>query len=288
LTAARARILSLSAGLAASACAASARAGDPFEIQVYDGTADAPGVPGVELHVNEWATGNREASPPEASLHGQFHATLEPSLGLFPFWEIGAYVQSAVRADDGVAGWAGVKLRSKFVTPPSFDVHWRFGLNLEVSYLPPSYDRDRWGSEIRPIVAWHDATWLFAINPILDQALAGPGASDGPSFQPAAKAACTVGPVALGIEYYATFGPVAAVLPWSREEQQIFEVVDVVALKGVEVNAGIGEGLTSASAGILFKMILGYEFDAVQRPAADPLLPEPLAARSALGRGGRW
>ena len=38
-------------------------AGDPFEIEVYDGTANAPGVPGMELHVNDWATGNREATP---------------------------------------------------------------------------------------------------------------------------------------------------------------------------------------------------------------------------------
>jgi hypothetical protein len=276
----------VSAGLAASAWAASAQGGDPFEIQVYDGTADAPGVPGIELHLNEWATGNRGATPPEAPLHGQFHATLEPSLGVLPFWEIGAYLQSAARADDGVASWAGVKLRSKFVTPPSFDAHWRFGLNLEVSYLPPAYDRDRWGSELRPIVAWHDATWLLVINPIVDQSLAGPGASDGPSFQPAAKVACTVGPVALGVEYYATLGPIAALLPWRQEEQQIFAVVDVLAAKGVEVNAGIGEGLTAASAGVIFKMILGYEFDAVKEPAVAPSALQP--AQISVARRGRW
>ena len=66
-------------------------------------------MPGLELHLNDWATGNRAADPPEAPLHGQFHATLEPSLGVFPFWEIGAYLQGAVRTDDGVADWAGVK-----------------------------------------------------------------------------------------------------------------------------------------------------------------------------------
>src|SRR5579862_7478595 len=109
--------LSVGAAFAAAAMAPSAAdAGDPFEIQVYDGTADPPGVPGLELHLNDWATGNRTANPPEAALHGQFHATLEPSLGIFPFWEVGAYLQFAVRADDGVADWAGAKIRSKFVT----------------------------------------------------------------------------------------------------------------------------------------------------------------------------
>lgn len=126
-------------------------------------------MPGLELHLNAWPTGHRSSSPPEAPLHGQYHATLEPSLGLTPWWELGAYLQSAVRTDDGAVDWAGAKLRSKFVTPPGWDAHWRLGVNLEVSYLPEAYDRSRWGSEVRPIVAWEDATWLFAFNPIVDR-----------------------------------------------------------------------------------------------------------------------
>ncbi len=204
--------------------ATEARAGDPFEIQVYDGTANPPGVPGIELHLNQWATGNSAATPPEAPLHGQFHTTLEPSLGILPWWELGAYVQGAARTDAGVVDWAGVKLRSKFVTPPTWDPHWRLGVNFEGSYLPATYDHDQWGSEVRPIVAWHDDDWLFALNPILDQPLAGSDASQGPSFQPALKVARTVGPVALGIEYYATLGPLTNIAPWSDEQQQIFEV----------------------------------------------------------------
>jgi hypothetical protein len=240
--------------------AAEARAGDPFEIQVYDGTANPPGVPGIELHLNQWATGNTAATPPEAPLHGQFHATLEPSLGILPWWELGAYLQGAVRTDAGVVDWAGVKLRSKFVTPPTWDPHWRLGMNFEVSYLPPTYDHDKWGSEIRPILAWHDDDWLLVLNPILDQPLAGSDASQGPSLQPALKVARTVGPVALGIEYYATLGPITNVAPWSDEQQQIFECVDLLSVEDFELNAGVGEGLTSSSEGVVFKMILGYEF----------------------------
>jgi hypothetical protein len=254
------------AAVASFSLASRARAGDPFEIQVYDGTANAPGAPGIELHLNDWASGYRSAASPEAPLYGQFHATLEPSLGLFPFWEIGAYLQAAVRTSDGVAGWAGTKLRSKFVTPSSFDRHWRFGLNLEVSYLPPVYDHDRWGSEIRPIAAWHDDNWLFVVNPILDQALGGSDAGEGPVFEPAAKVARTVGPVALGFEYYATLGPLSALLPWREQEHQIFEVVDLVSVDRLELNFGVGEGLTPSSAGIVIKAIVGYEFSPVLPP----------------------
>ncbi|HEY1696279.1 MAG TPA: hypothetical protein VGG39_29140 [Polyangiaceae bacterium] len=269
-----------------SGVVAKARAGDPFEIQVYDGTANPPGVPGIELHVNDWATGNRESSPPEAPLHGQFHATLEPSLGILPFWELGAYLQGAVRTDDGVVDWAGVKLRSKFVTPPTFDPHWRLGVNFEVSYLPPTYEADRWGSEIRPIVTWHDDHWLFVANPILDQSFAGADAKQGPSFQPAVKAARTVGPVALGFEYYATLGPLTAILPWKEEQQQVFEVVDLVSVDRLEVNFGVGEGLTESSAGLVVKAIFGYEFDFAvsgrdaRLPRAPSTADPPLCARA--------
>jgi hypothetical protein len=242
----------------------SAWASDPFEIQVYDGTANKPGQLGLELHLNYWATGNRASTPPEVPLNGQFHATLEPSFGLTPFWELGAYLQFAVQTDQGVAGFAGAKLRSKFVTPEDWDPHWRFGVNLEVSYLPTDYDASQWGSEVRPIAAWHDPDWLFAVNPIFDQSLASPGASLGPSFQPCAKVARTVGPVALGIEYYATFGPGIAFVPWAQESQLLFEVVDLLSVGGLEVNAGVGEGLTEASQGVVFKAIVGYSFEPLQ------------------------
>jgi hypothetical protein len=260
------------AALALALFATDARAGDPFEIQVYDGTANAPGVPGLELHLNDWATGNHVATPPEAPLGGQFHATLEPSLGLTPFWEVGFYLEGAVRSDIGEVDWGGAKIRSKFVTPPTWDPHWRLGVNFEVANLPLAWDHDRWGSEIRPIVAWHDERWLFVLNPILDQPLAGADASLGPSFQPALKIARTGGPIAVGVEYYATLGQLGAIQPWQHQQQQIFEVVDLVSVEHLELNMGVGEGLTQDSAGVVLKMIIGYEFENSEpRPAPTEL-----------------
>jgi hypothetical protein len=238
-----------------------ARAGDPFEIQVYDGTANAPGIPSLELHLNDWATGNRGSTPPEVPLHGQFHTTLEPSLGMTPFWELGAYVQGAVRTDEGVVDWAGVKFRSKFVTPPGWNQHWRLGVNLEVSYLPTVYDLANWSGEIRPVVAWQDPKWLFAVNPIFDQGFASSSLSDGPVPAPAAKVARTMGPIALGFEYYATLGPVGGLLPWRKQSQQLFEVIDLLSLEYFELNFGLGEGLTAASQGIVAKVIVGFTWE---------------------------
>jgi hypothetical protein len=114
-------------------------------------------------------------------------------------------------------------------------------------------------------------------NPILDQDLAGSDAGQGPSFQPAVKAARTVGPVALGFEYYATLGPLSAILPWRDEEQQVFEVVDLLSIDRLELNFGVGEGLTAASEGIVVKAIIGYSFE--------PSDSHPQGGASNLSRG---
>ncbi|MGZ6125174.1 MAG: hypothetical protein ACXWLR_09450, partial [Myxococcales bacterium] len=91
-------------------------------------------------------------------------------------------------------------------------------------------------------VAWDDERFLLAANPNVGFPL---------SFDPGAMAKVKVGPVALGVEYYASL---------SDGEHYLFEAIDLLAIKGVEVNAAVGEGLTAASQSVIFKMILGYAF----------------------------
>jgi hypothetical protein len=255
-------------GLASAAVtvASAARATDPFEIQVYDGTANAPGVPGLELHTNYVASGGTPPPAPEISLVGQTHLTLEPSLGVLPFWEIGGYFQTAIRKD-GTFDYAGVKVRSKFVTPPGWHPHLRLGMNFEMSMLPPEYDGDRLGAEIRPIVAWENASWEFVINPILDLELTYPAWHTGPTFEPAASAVYKIREVvSAGLEYYSNLGPIGSgFVPLQQQEQYVFEVVNLIGIKRVEVNAGVGEGLTQASHGLVVKMILGYTWEREER-----------------------
>jgi hypothetical protein len=268
------RSCAVSAALLALFFVRRARATDPFEIQVYDGTANAPGEPGLELHLNHVFAGLKTADAPELPQNHQSHMTLEPSLGLLPFWELGGYFQTALRAD-GTFDYAGVKLRNKFVTPEGWHPHARLGVNLEVSLLPEHYDRSRWGGEIRPIAAWEDERWLFAVNPIVDLSFASPGASDGPSFEPALMAKVKVGgKVAFGVEYYASFGPIAKPDVWSAQEHYVYEAFDLLAVPHFELNAGVGEGLTSGSNGFVAKLILGYTWErAPAPPAAGGLIP---------------
>jgi hypothetical protein len=237
------------------------RAIDAFEIQVYDGVANPPGVPALELHVNHVANGLETAKPPALPMNHVTHLTLEPSIGVTEWWELGGYLQAALRAD-GQFDYAGIKLRSKFVTPSSFHEHVRLGVNLEVSILPESYEPDRWGTEIRPIVAWENETWLFAVNPIVDIPLAGSGFEAGPTFEPALKASGKIGGVVgLGIEYYSSFGPISGFDPVRDQQHYVYEVLDLLSVEHLELDAGVGEGLTDASNRLVFKMIVGWSFD---------------------------
>jgi hypothetical protein len=199
--------------------AAPALAVDPFEIQIYDGSADAPGQAGLEVHINR----------PSG---GPLHVTLEPSFGMTSFWELGGYFQTA----DG--RYEGVKLRSKFVTPESFDPNFRFGLNFEVSRIP----NEGWGGEVRPILAWENERLLIAVNPIVSFPAA---------FEPGGMAKVKFGIFGAGLEYYVAL---------SDQEQYLYQAVDLLGINDVQVNLAVGEGLTSASQSLIFKMILGYAF----------------------------
>jgi hypothetical protein len=252
------RILVVVAGILVAT--SDAWAVDPFEIQVYDGTVNPPGTPGIELHVNSVISGRREAVPPELPPNHQTHFTVEPSIGIRDWWEVGGYLQTTLRAD-GTFDYAGDKLRTKLVWPARGDSPFRWGVNLEVSRLPEQYDRNRWGGEIRPIATWtsRGGNIFASFNPIVDLSLAGPGSDEMPSFQPAATTCYVIdGVMSAGLEYYADLGPIGRWLPASAQEHYVFEVINVLDWKHVELNFGAGEGLTQASNRFVGKMILGF------------------------------
>jgi hypothetical protein len=277
------RALALALTLAFPLASTPARAFDPFEIQVYDGATNQSGEASLELHTNYHHAPSRPApDAPELPSGKQLHFTLEPALGVTSFWELGAYLQLATRFGDGTY-WGGAKLRSKLVTPEGWSEHWTLGINYEVGFLPSKFDADRYGGEIRPILGFESRFVKFAVNPNVELGFAGAGLREGPELTPAAALYGRIPDVIdLGVEYYASMGPMRELPAWKQQEHYVFAATNVLALEGWEINAGAGFGLTENSDAFIAKLILGHSIGRLwggERGTVAPRTPLGLFAR---------
>ncbi len=239
-----------------------ALAQDRFEIQVYDAEIAPPGGVGVELHYNTVADGTSQPSADgELATNHLTHLTLEPHVGIASWCELGGYLQAAV-LPDGSLRYAGVKLRWKMRIPHRFAGGLiGLALNLELSIVPAAFEANVYGSELRPVI---DVRWkrlYFALNPIIGFDLGGAQAGR-PQIQPAFKFSVTVNSaLALGIEYYAAFGPVTAVTPAAEQVHRLFAVLDVFHRVSqhldFDLNAGVGYNLTGSGDRWVAKAIFG-------------------------------
>ncbi len=233
---------------------------DPFEVQIYEGDINDPGHAGLELHSNFTAAGRRMAAfKGEAVPHHMLRMTLEPSFAVTRWWELGAYLQTAFALGEPSARWAGFKLRSKFIMPRGHTGDFTFGINIEVGRGVAALGSEDWDTEIRPIAAWTRGPWLVAFNPIIGWALSGT-LHAAPEFEPGIKARFDTGRHwGVGVEYYAGLGVVSNVPAAKAQEHFLYLVADL--LDGpVDLNLGLGRGLTEASDDWTVKTIVGYGF----------------------------
>jgi len=114
---------------------------------------------------------------------------------------------------------------------------------------------------MRPIIDKQIGPWYLSFNPTFDKALHGPNASKGFSFSPNAKVSFNINPkVALGLEYYASYGPVGNFDPLHDQQQQFFPAVDLNVSPAWEINFGVGLGVTRGTDHLIAKAILGRRF----------------------------
>lgn len=240
--------------------ASRAGAVDPFEIQVYEGDINHAGQFGLELHSNYTAAGRSSADfSGEAVPQGLLRLTLEPSLALTSWWELGAYLQTATAVGDPAAHWAGFKLRSKFIAPTARTTPFVLGLNFEIGRGVAVLGTADWDIEVRPIIAWFRGRWGLAVNPIVGWAVTGPRHA-APDLEPAVKVRVDLGQrVAAGVEYYAELGVLSAPKAWHDQEHYLYAVADVRGLP-FDLNVGLGRGLTAASQDWIIKAIFGRGF----------------------------
>jgi hypothetical protein len=250
--------LSFAAGIAG--WAAPVLAVDPFEIQVYEGDINQPLQAGMELHSNVAVP--RPAAPDIAGGPAQslLRVTFEPSFGLLEWWEVGAYLQFALGLEDAGGHFGGFKLRSKWIVPRRLTGPFIFGLNVEVGRGAAVFGDDDWDTEFRPIAVWTHRRFMIAANPLVGWALSGPARGLRPDVEPAFKVRADTGRgFGVGLEYYAGLGPLGRIEAPDRQEHILYLIGDLIDAP-VDLNIGIGRGLTGVTTAWTFKTILGVGF----------------------------
>lgn len=247
------------------------KASDAFEIQVYNSEINEPGKKSIEVHYNNVLSGKTTS---DYDGHIPFdklnHLTFEFAYGLTDYLELGAYVQAAMTKQSELK-YGGAKLRTKWVVPKSKSGDWDFGINVEVSKIPHEFEEDEYGAELRPIIGYSFGSNSIYFNPIFGLSLTA-NTNQTPAFEPALKYQYdTKRGYALGFEYYADLGATNEIFSQDSSktesfkralkngDQYLFLAFDLT--KGpIELNIGLGQGLTGSSNNYVAKTIIGFDF----------------------------
>ncbi len=254
------RLAGLLSVVAAAALARPAAAQGPTdEIQVYDAGIIAPGKFNLTLHTNFTPDGIGVAAFPGAIVSNHsFDGGFEWAYGATPWLEVGLYLPLYSATSQYGATINGGKLRLLFVSPHADERTFFYGANFEFSYNSAKWDARRYTSEIRPIFGWHVHPWDFVFNPILDNSWTGGLAAL--EFNPAARIAYHVnGRWAVAAEQYAGLGALREFLPGGQQVQQTWAAVDHYG--SMDIEGGIGFGLTSASDKVTLKLMFSRDLD---------------------------
>jgi hypothetical protein len=226
------------------------------EIQVYNaGIADV-GQFTIQQHLNYIPLGLKDPPFPGgfASNHS-LNGTPEFAYGVTDWWELGLYLPFAVQNNQFLSD--AFKVRTLFVSPHADARSFFYGVNFELSNTTPPFSQSRFGLEIRPIIGIRNADYEFIVNPIVDASFGRYGEVD---FAPAARLARKLDKdLFAGFEYYTDFGEFGHFGKLSDQQHTLFAVTDF-KIGVIDVNFGVGYGLTAASDRWVVKGILGYAF----------------------------
>lgn len=229
------------------------------EIQVYDASIAAPGKVNLTWHNNYTFAGRKLPDFPGGVVPARtLNGVTEWAYSVTDWFEAGLYFPLYSVEANGDTRFNGVKLRALFVSPDAEHRTFFYGVNFEFSYNQTGWDQKRFTSEIRPIVGWHIGRIDLVFNPILDNSYEGFSRLD---FTPASRIAWHVSDtVTVAAEEYDDFGPLRGFMSSDQQSHQLFAVVDYGGLP-IDVEAGLGWGMTPASDNLIAKLILSSDLN---------------------------
>jgi len=250
----RPRLLSAIHVVAAVAAAVPAAAlAAPEEIQVYRDEVTPLHRFSVELTQSYGPAGPVEDIGPIGQV-GLYRLTPELNWGVAQNWEVGMLALSTFR--DGAFDVHGIKAHTRWIAPRSESQAWYVGFNGEVGWTDGHLEERPWTVELRALAGWEGKRWVLAVNPTLETAADG-RRGEPVAFEMQSKIGFRVSETwLLGVESYNAFGPVSRVAPFALESQILYATVDT-EWRGLDLNFGVGKGLTDASDGWAIKAVIG-------------------------------
>jgi hypothetical protein len=230
------------------------------EIQVYDGALADKGKFNLTLHNNFTPDGAKTPAFPGAVQSDKaLVGVAEWAYGVTDWFEQGLYLPLYSYSQNDGATFNGWKLRWLFARPHADDHKFFYAVNFEFSVNQKQWDPRHYTSEVRPIIGWHLNPIDIIVNPIMDTAYTGGFKSL--DFAPAVRVAYNLNPKwAVSAEEYADYGPLRNIRRASEQTHQIWAVVNHDS-KVVNIETGIGFGLTSASDKVTLKLMLSRDLN---------------------------
>ena len=236
-----------------------ANAIDFYEIQIYDTDTAPVDRLVLELHSNGIPATNSELAKSDMDLH-QVHETVEGTFGVLPWAEIGQYFCTAVFPADGYQ-YAGSRSKFHFGIPQTFDWPVQFGGNIELDYMRRQAEENPLTLELRPIIGANYRDFRLVINLAFEKPFRGPQTHDGMQFDPSGEIIYHMNRWFVpAIEYYGDMGPIQPLPSLQAQQHFIVPAVNFDFMPQLELNFGVGVGLTRASDGVFIKSIVGWTF----------------------------
>jgi len=230
----------------------------PEEIQVYrDEVAPAHRF-SVEINQSYVPSGPVEDIGPIAKV-GLYRLTPELNYGFAPNWEAGTLLAATVR--DSAFDVHGIKAHLRWIAPRPEGRPWWFGFNGEVGWSDRHLEDKPWTVELRALAGWEGKRWVLAVNPTLETAADGRGGEPA-RFELQSKIGYRVSERwMVGLESYDALGPLARLDASDRRPHTLYLTADT-QWRGLDLNLGIGRGLTGAADGWAVKAVIGVPLGA--------------------------
>jgi hypothetical protein len=160
--------------------------------------------------------------------------------------------------------WNGVAVRNLFITPGADQRDIFYGLSVQFGYTPQyaafpaiASTNTQFSAALSPILGFHHDGFELILSPTLAFGL-GSGAAT--ALAPAARLTRKITETFdVGVEYASTLGGIGSISPLGQQAHIVYAVTDF-KLGAVDVNLGVGYGLTTSSNGLATKLGISHGF----------------------------